>query len=117
MVNIWLQAFEFCWFFGPDKELWRDYDTIVYGDDRLTRYPILPENYKERVIHLYKSVFGMWIKPEKIKTSETLEGLTFCGFTVGPDRLPYPTDEEKLYAGLVTPARKLPDVTALHEKL
>ncbi|UMO75769.1 MAG: ORF1ab [Zhejiang mamastrovirus 4] len=117
MVNIWLQAFEFCWFFGPDKELWRDYDTIVYGDDRLTRYPILPENYRERVIALYKNVFGMWIKPEKVKVSETLEGLTFCGFTVGPDRLPYPTDEEKLYAGLVTPARKLPDVTALHGKL
>nr|QBJ01425.1 MAG: ORF1ab [Mamastrovirus 3] len=117
MVNIWLQAFEFCWFFGPDKELWRDYDTIVYGDDRLTRYPILPENYRERVIALYKDVFGMWIKPDKVKVSETLEGLTFCGFTVGPDRLPYPTDEEKLYAGLVTPARKLPDVTALHGKL
>ncbi|UMO75827.1 MAG: ORF1ab [Guangxi mamastrovirus 1] len=117
MVNIWLQAFEFCWFFGPDKELWRDYDTIVYGDDRLTRYPILPENYRERVIDLYKNVFGMWIKPEKVKVSDTLEGLTFCGFTVGPDRLPYPTDEEKLYAGLVTPARKLPDVTALHGKL
>ncbi|UMO75778.1 MAG: ORF1ab [Jiangsu mamastrovirus 1] len=117
MVNIWLQAFEFCWFFGPNKELWRDYDTIVYGDDRLTRYPILPENYRERVITLYKDVFGMWIKPEKVKVSETLEGLTFCGFTVGPDRLPYPTDEEKLYAGLVTPARKLPDVTALHGKL
>nr|API61734.1 polyprotein [Porcine astrovirus 4] len=117
MVNIWLQAFEFCWFFGPDKDLWRDYDTIVYGDDRLTRYPNLPENYKERVITLYRDVFGMWIKPEKVKVSETLEGLTFCGFTVGPDRLPYPTDEEKLYAGLVTPARKLPDVTALHGKL
>nr|BAX00237.1 ORF1ab [Porcine astrovirus 4] len=117
MVNIWIQAFEFCWFFGPNKELWRDYDTIVYGDDRLTRYPILPENYKERVIDLYKRVFGMWIKPEKVKISETLEGLTFCGFTVGPDRLPYPTDEEKLYAGLVTPARKLPDATALHGKL
>nr|UMO77993.1 MAG: ORF1ab [Astrovirus wild boar/WBAstV-1/2011/HUN] len=117
MVNIWIQAFEFCYFFGPDKELWRNYDTIVYGDDRLTRYPILPENYKERVIDLYKKVFGMWIKPEKVKVSETLEGLTFCGFTVGPDRLPYPTDEEKLYAGLVTPARKLPDVTALHGKL
>lgn len=117
MINYWLQAFEFCYFFGPDKELWRDYDTVVYGDDRLSRYPIIPVNYKERVIDMYKNIFGMWVKPEKVKVSDTLQGLTFCGFTIGQDFLPYPTSEDKLYAGLIKPARKLPDLSALHGKL
>lgn len=117
MVNYWLQAFEFCYFFGPNKEMWRTYDTVVYGDDRLTRYPVLPDNYVARVVELYKDIFGMWVKPEKVKTSESLVGLTFCGFTIGHDYLPYPTSEEKLFAGLLKPARKLPDIYALHGKL
>lgn len=117
MVNYWLQAFEFCYFHGPNKELWRDYDTVIYGDDRLTRYPVLPEDYRNRVISMYKDVFGMWVKPEKVKTSSSIVGLTFCGFTIGPDFLPYPTSEGKLLAGLVKPAKKLLDVTCLHGKL
>lgn len=117
MVNYWLQAFEFCYFFGPDKDLWHSYDTVIYGDDRLTRYPKLPDNYRERVIKMYKDVFGMWVKPEKVKVSDTLIGLTFCGFAIGPDFLPYPASEGKLLAGLVKPAKKLLNIDCLHGKL
>lgn len=117
MVNYWLQAFEFCYFFGPDKELWRGYDTVIYGDDRLSRYPKLPENYRERVIKMYKDIFGMWVKPDKVKTSKTLVGLTFCGFAIREDYLPYPASEGKLLAGLVKPAKKLLNVDCLHGKL
>ncbi|AVX29491.1 RNA-dependent RNA polymerase, partial [Marmot astrovirus 3] len=117
LVNFWLQAFEFCYFFGPNKDLWSDYDTVVYGDDRLSRYPILPDDYIARVVTLYKDVFGMWVKPEKVRTSDTLVGLTFCGFTIGPDFQPYPTNTAKLWAGLVKPTKKLKDIYALHGKL
>lgn len=117
MLNYWVQAFEFCYFFGPDKDLWADYDTVVYGDDRLSRYPLIPFDYKNRVIKMYKDVFGMWVKPEKVHISDTLVGLTFCGFTISEDFQPYPTQCEKLFAGLVTPAKTLPDLESLHGKL
>lgn len=117
MVNYWLQAFEFCYFFGPDKDLWRDYDTVCYGDDRLTRYPVLPDNYVSRVVAMYKDIFGMWVKPEKVRVSNTLVGLTFCGFKIGQGYLPYPACEDKLFAGLVRPCKKLQDLTTLHGKL
>lgn len=117
MVNYWLQAFEFAYFFGPDKELWRDYDTVVYGDDRLSRYPILPLNYRERVVEMYKNIFGMWVKLEKVKVSPTLYGLTFCGFEIALDYQPKPAQPAKLFAGLLKPARTVEDVNALHGKL
>nr|ULF48004.1 MAG: RNA-dependent RNA polymerase [Grey squirrel astrovirus] len=117
MVNLWLQAFEFYHFFGPNKDLWKDYDTVVYGDDRLTRYPVIPTDYVTRVVSLYKDVFGMWVKPEKVKVSDTLVGLTFCGFTIGPNFQPHPTNTTKLWAGLVKPTRKMKDIYALHGKL
>lgn len=117
MVNYWLQAFEFCYFFGPDKDLWRQYDTVCYGDDRLTRYPVLPPHYIDRVVAMYKDIFGMWVKPEKVRVSDTLVGLTFCGFRIGEHYLPYPAQEDKLFAGLVRPVRKLADFKTLHGKL
>ncbi|APA19847.1 nonstructural protein, partial [Rodent astrovirus] len=117
LVNYWLQAFEFCYFFGPNKELWEDYDTICYGDDRLSRYPQIPYDYQKRVVDMYRDIFGMWVKPEKVKVSDTLVGLTFCGFRVGPNFQPYPADEHKLFSGLVKPAKKLPSMEALHGKL
>nr|WDX94316.1 non-structural protein 1ab [Bovine astrovirus] len=120
-VNYWLQAFEFYHLnkdSGHDLDaLWREYDTLVYGDDRLNTTPILPDNYVERVVEMYKNIFGMWVKPEKVKVHKTAIGASFCGFTVGDRYRPEPTNPQKLWASLVTPVQKLPDINALYGKL
>lgn len=119
MVNYWLQAFEFAYLHkGKDiHALWREYDTVVYGDDRLNTTPVLPENYVERVVSMYRDVFGMWVKPDKVKVHDGVIGASFCGFTVGNYYQPIPTNPEKLWASLVTPCQKLPDDVALCGKL
>nr|WIM33499.1 ORF1ab [Bovine astrovirus] len=119
MVNYWLQAFEFAFLNkGKDIEtLWNDYDTIVYGDDRLTSSPSVPDDYVPRVVAMYKDVFGWWVKPEKVKVTDTIIGASFCGFTVGKNYQPVPSNPEKLWASLVTPCQKLPDEFALYGKL
>nr|QRD99462.1 MAG: nonstructural protein [Mamastrovirus 3] len=119
MINFWLQAFEFAYLNkGKDIEaLWKEYDTIVYGDDRLSTTPCLPDGYVPRVVQMYKEVFGMWVKPEKVKVTDTVKGASFCGFTVGDNYQPIPSNPDKLWASLVTPCQKLPDVTALCGKL
>nr|QXV86603.1 RNA-dependent RNA polymerase [Mamastrovirus sp.] len=117
MMNYWLQAFEFAWFHGPNWDLWNEYDTICYGDDRLSRMPNLPQNYVAEVSEMYRNVFGMWVKPEKVKISTSLIGLTFCGFTITKDLMPIPTEPYKLMAGLLKPSALLPNLEALHGKL
>lgn len=117
MVNYWLQAFEYAYFHGPDYDGWSKCDTIVYGDDRLSRVDKIPCNYVDRVCLMYKNVFGMWVKPEKVKVQRELPGLTFCGFEITPDYQPRPAQPYKLMAGLLKPACKLPDINALHGKL
>nr|QRD99438.1 MAG: nonstructural protein [Mamastrovirus 3] len=119
MINLWLQAFEFAYLNkGKDIEaLWKEYDTIVYGDDRLSTTPCLPDDYVPRVVQMYKEVFGMWVKPEKVKVTNTVKGASFCGFTVGDNYQPIPSNPDKLWASLVTPCQKLPNVTALCGKL
>lgn len=116
MINYWLQAFEYH-YMGCDLAQWPDYDTLVYGDDRLTRHPCIPPNYSERVVEMYKHVFGMWVKPEKVKLSKTLVGLSFCGFTITSDYQPIPSAPYKLLAGLVSPCRDVPDLDSFHGKL
>lgn len=117
MVNYWIQAFEFAWMNGPDKELWQKYDTLIYGDDRLSTTPVVVDDYEQKAIDMYKKVFGMWVKPGKVKTSNTLVGLSFCGFTVDGNLEPVPTQPEKLMASLLKPSVKLPDLQSLHGKL
>nr|QXV86415.1 RNA-dependent RNA polymerase [Mamastrovirus sp.] len=117
LINYWLQCFEFGFFFGCDKDLFETFDTIVYGDDRLTRFPYIPENYVDRVVAMYKDIFGMWVKPEKIKISQTPIGLTFCGFVIGEHFNPQPAQPFKLMAGLIKPSSVLPDLESLHGKL
>lgn len=116
LVNYWLQAFEYH-YLGCDPEQWVHYDTLVYGDDRLTRHPCLPENYETRVIAMYKDIFGMWVKPDKIKVSTSLVGLTFCGFTIKANFLPEPTQPYKLLASLLKPYKTVPDIDSFHGKL
>lgn len=117
LVNYWLQCFEFFWFFGPDEEAFESFDTIVYGDDRLTAYPRLPDSYVGEVVRMYKEVFGMWVKPENVKVKHDLCGLSFCGFQVGKFYEPIVAHPLKLLAGLLTPTRRLRDLEALHGKL
>lgn len=125
MVNIFLQAFEFA-YLRPAlssealDSLWLSYDSLVYGDDRLSVMPDLPSDYVDRVVSMYKSIFGMWVKPQKVKVSTTPLGLSFCGFTItgGPYHyFPVPSETEKLVAALIHPVKKLTDVDALYGKL
>lgn len=118
MMNYWLQAFEFYYFHGENStSLWSSYDTLIYGDDRLNTTPVLPDNYVERVVDMYKQVFGMWVKPEKVKVSTTPVGLSFCGFVVNDGLVPSPSQPYKLMASLLKPCAKLPDLDSLHGKL
>nr|QZE11859.1 MAG: RNA-dependent RNA polymerase [Ailurus fulgens astrovirus 1] len=122
IVNVFLQAFEYA-YIHPDKtaeelcEDWERVDSLVYGDDRLTTFPSVPDDYIERVVSMYKDVFGMWVKPEKVRVSHTPVGLSFCGFTINDDLDPVPTDCDKLLAALVKPCKKLSDIDALYGKL
>lgn len=117
MVNYWLQAFEFAYLNGPDRDLWDRYDTLIYGDDRLTTTPVLPSDYVNKVVKMYKDVFGMWVKPEKVIVQPSPIGLSFCGFEINPDYLPVPSQPYKMMASLLKPANKLHDVSSLHGKL
>uniref|UniRef100_A0AAU7E2F7 Non-structural polyprotein 1AB n=1 Tax=Rousettus bat astrovirus TaxID=3141900 RepID=A0AAU7E2F7_9VIRU len=121
MINTWLQAFEFCYVngltFDEAVDGWDDYDTIIYGDDRLSTTPYMPIDYVDRVVDMYAQFFGMWVKPEKVKVSDTVIGLAFCGFTVLPDLSPVPTDPRKLIASLNTPLKRLSDPESLFCKL
>ncbi|QOR29562.1 ORF1b [Bat astrovirus] len=124
MVNTFLQAFEFMYLnkyiIDEAKEKWENYDTIVYGDDRISSSPSVPPDYATSVIDMYADIFGMWVKPENVKIFDTLEGVSFCGFTNIKNKgmyLPVPTNVNKLIASLVTPCRKLPDLEALYGKV
>lgn len=125
MVNTFLQAFEFA-YVNPsltqaDLELkWDLCDAIVYGDDRISSWPLIPPNYVETVVEMYKVVFGMWVKPEKIKISNELEGCCFCGFRVirkDGIYIPVPVDAWKFVTSTLTPVRSMPDFDALVGKI
>lgn len=117
MVNYWLQAFEWAWFNGPDFEKFGEFETVIYGDDRLSAWSRVPDDFSTLASDMYRRVFGMWVKPEKVKVSPQLEGLSFCGFTIGPGFNPRPAEPFKLMASLLKPSKKLPDYLALHGKL
>lgn len=124
MVNTFLQAFEFIYInkltIDQAKEAWDDYDTIVYGDDRITSSPLIPDTYESDVIAMYDTIFGMWVKPGNVKVTSTLDGVSFCGFTnivQNGLNLPVPTNVMKLVSNLVKPTTRLPDVDALVGKV
>nr|WFG33636.1 MAG: ORF1b [Bat astrovirus] len=125
MVNTFLQAFEFAYLHPSLSETqlkseWAKCDALVYGDDRISSWPKVPSDYVERVVDMYRSVFGMWVKPEKIVVRNDLEGVSFCGFTaVKKDGiyLPIPNDAWKFITSTLTPVRVLPDFDALVGKI
>ncbi|ACN88707.1 non-structural polyprotein 1AB, partial [Mamastrovirus 19] len=125
MINTFLQAFEFAYVNGSlDDELlwklWCESDSIIYGDDRLSSLSLIPDDYVELVVQMYKDVFGMWVKPENVKIFDTLSGVSFCGFTsVLSDGmyLPVPTDAWKFITSTLKPVKALPDFDALVGKI
>ncbi|QBJ04608.1 MAG: ORF1b [Tasmanian devil-associated astrovirus 1] len=118
ICNTFLQAFEFSYICGDAAdELWDKFDTIVYGDDRLSTYPFDYTKYVTTVIDMYKNVFGMWVKPDKVKVSHSLSGLSFCGFVCLDDLSPYPSNPDKFIASLTDPVKKLSDLDSLYTKI
>lgn len=125
MVNTFLQAFEFAYVHPSKtseelKESWKSCDALVYGDDRISSWPSVPPNYVENVIEMYKTIFGMWVKPEKIVIRNDLEGVTFCGFVAiksGGMYLPIPVDAWKYVTSTLNPVKILPDFDAMVGKI
>nr|ANS57171.1 non-structural polyprotein 1ab [Bovine astrovirus CH13/NeuroS1] len=126
MFNVFFQAFEYA-YLRPhltDDELcqhWDKYDSLIYGDDRLNTCLDLPSDYVCRVIDMYATIFGMWVKPDKVKVSAVPQGLSFCGFTITLDTqgfyVPVPTETKKLAAALLKPTKKLDGIASLYGKL
>nr|QJI53426.1 MAG: RNA-dependent RNA polymerase [Astroviridae sp.] len=125
MVNTFLTAFEVAFLYYAKHQkipdvgwYYANVDSICYGDDRLLT---LPEGYynNDLVIEMYKNIFGMWVKPENVKVSETLEGLSFCGFTFHHDGSQWVgvANHEKMLSSLLEPVKRLPDIESLWCKL
>lgn len=127
MVNVWLTAFEISYLYYVQKgelpsvsDYERNVDFLCYGDDRLLAVSKDFVTYDPgKVITMYKNIFGMWVKPENIKTSDSVEGLSFCGMTLvktskGFVGIP---NVDKILTTLSDPVRKMPDVSALWGKL
>lgn len=125
MVNTFLQAFEFAYLHGSYSEEklrseWNKCDALVYGDDRISSWPSVPANYVDNVVEMYKTVFGMWVKPEKIVIRNELSGVSFCGFTAilsGGMYLPIPNDAWKYITSTLNPVKILPDFDAMVGKI
>nr|QKN88838.1 MAG: RNA-dependent RNA polymerase [Astroviridae sp.] len=126
MVNTFLTAFEVAYLykhqFGvvPTLKWFRNnVQMICYGDDRLMSTSEILNYDPVKVIELYKDIFGMWVKPENIKVSQTLEGLSFCGFTFTKknDKWVGIANHHKLLSSLQEPVKRLKDVESLWTKL
>nr|QKN88920.1 MAG: RNA-dependent RNA polymerase [Astroviridae sp.] len=127
IVNEWLTAYELGKLYRKQhgrlptvSEYRNNMDMLCYGDDRLLAVNNTFVEYNcEEVIKLYKEDLGMWVKPENIKSSTTLEGLSFCGFTFKKVNGQWfgAMTANKLLQSLNTPVRQLPNVEALWGKL
>uniref|UniRef100_A0AAU7SS20 Non-structural polyprotein 1AB n=1 Tax=Hetplan gecko astrovirus TaxID=3141951 RepID=A0AAU7SS20_9VIRU len=125
MVNTFLTAFEYAYQHLREGKDWitpatffRDHKMVCYGDDRLSGINYTP-NF-EMIIDMYKQVFGMWVKPEKIKIHQSPEGSSFCGFTFFKGRNGRwvgKVNVEKILSTLKEPVKQLPDLEALWAKL
>nr|QKN88926.1 MAG: RNA-dependent RNA polymerase [Astroviridae sp.] len=127
IVNEWLTAFEFGMLYKRQNgklptvsEYRKNVDMLCYGDDRLLSYNSTFVTYDTQfVVDMYREYLGMWVKPENLKVSTTLEGTTFCGFTFKKVNGKYygAMTAEKLLQSLNTPVRQLPNVESLWGKL
>ncbi|WJJ50237.1 RNA-dependent RNA polymerase, partial [Astroviridae sp.] len=123
MVNVFLTAFEYCHqklAEGTQPEVldfFRDHKMICFGDDRLSGIKYKPDI--PLIIKMYEEIFGMWVKPEKIKLHTNLEGATFCGFTFHQHngRWVGSVNVNKLLSTLKEPVKQLPHIEALWTKL
>lgn len=124
MVNTFLTAFEYAYqAFAEGRDpipehFFRDHKMICYGDDRLSGITGYTPNV-DMIVDMYEKVFGMWVKPEKIKILKSLEGASFCGFTFKQynKRWVGEVNVEKLLSTLKEPVRQMPDIEALWGKL
>nr|QKN88847.1 MAG: RNA-dependent RNA polymerase [Astroviridae sp.] len=127
MVNTFLTAFEIAYMYKkvhgnvPTLEQFiNSVDMICYGDDRLLSINSAFLVYDESCVpDLYKNIFGMWVKPENIKVSKKMEGLSFCGLTLIKDSGCYygVPNVNKILSTIEHPNKKLPDIQALWGKL
>nr|WPR17452.1 MAG: RNA-dependent RNA polymerase [Avian astrovirus 12] len=126
MVNTFLTAFEVAYMYKkkngrvPTIEEYRaNVDSICYGDDRLLS---LSDDFFYDGLELpqmYKNIFGMWVKPENVKASKQIAGLSFCGFTMIKQNGTYygVPNVDKILSTFEHPVRRLPDITSLWGKL
>lgn len=127
IVNEWLTAFEFAYLHRRTHgklptvdEYRRNVDFLCYGDDRILAYKSGFVNYDtNEVITMYKNLFGMWVKPENIKVTDTLVGTSFCGFTFFKKHSTWVgvMNVNKILQSLKTPTKQLPDLESLWGKL
>lgn len=105
-------------------ELRNTYRCISYGDDHLScvkkrspYFSYFPMS-KTWICEFYKQHFGMWVKPENIIFSTTLEGLSFCGMTITKKNGRYVGvyRAHKIYASLAQPANPAATVEDLEAK-
>lgn len=100
------------------------YMLFSYGDDHLSGFNLdnewaVPEPDPEWMISFTKEHLGMWIKPENIKVSHRLTGLTFCGLTIGRKngRWVGKYKADKIYASIVEPAQKVSTLEDMGQKI
>lgn len=90
-----------------NKQVRKHYVSICYGDDRLLAWhPDMQESsYSTSVWSDFYSRLGMVMKPENIKFHDSVEGATFCGFTIQTIRGFYQPvfNAQKLLASLASP--------------
>nr|QXV86504.1 RNA-dependent RNA polymerase [Avastrovirus sp.] len=126
-VNLFLTAFEIAYMYRSQtgriptiQEYFDNVDMLCYGDDRLLSVNSNFVKYeKELVPSIYKGIFGMWVKPENIKVSDTPEKLSFCGLTIVKTPAGYygTPNVDKILSTFEYPVRPLPSVEALWGKL
>lgn len=99
------------------------HDQLVYGDDRVSAYntDMCDSPAADWVIAFFADYFGMWVKPQNIVISQTLEDMEFCGMKFTYD---YKTETwvgvyrtEKIKSSIVNPVRPADSVEILKAKL
>lgn len=126
-VNTFLTAFEIAYMYKRENgclptlsDFKENVDFLCYGDDRLLAINSEFLKYDASIIpDFYKTIFGMWVKPENVKLFETPEGSSFCGLTVKRASgiwVGVP-NVDKILSTFEHPTKRLPNIEALWGKL